>query len=118
MELLGRFRTVAERHVKEGNLLAGERLWEVVQSPDGTTLLTIRSTRWAADSVECAFDATTGALTCAPGPAIAAPTLVFQILPDAPGMVRRGGVECTIDEAVNLVLDELVWTDLPGGEES
>jgi hypothetical protein len=34
------------------------------------------------------------------------------------GIVRRGGVECTIDDAVNLILDELVWKEDAEGVES
>ena len=109
MEFWNRFRSTAEHQIVDGNAEAGERLWEVVPSSDTGTALTIRSTRWDGDAVECAFDASTGALTCAPGPAIHAPTLVFHVLPD--GRVRRGGVDCTMDEAVNLVLGELVWVD-------
>jgi hypothetical protein len=115
MERWRQFRTLAERHIQEGNLVAGERLWEVVPADDDSWL-TIRSTRWAADSVECVFDAVTGSLTCAPGAAIAAPPFTFQVLPG--GTVRRGGVECTLDEAVNLVLDELVWKEEAEGVES
>jgi hypothetical protein len=115
MERWRRFRTIAERHIEEGNLVAGERLWEIIAADD-SRWLTIRSTRWAADSVECVFDASTGSLTCAPGAAISAPPLTFQVLPG--GLVRRGGVECTIDEAVNLVLDELVWKEEAEGVES
>ena len=99
-----------------GQSIAGERLWEIVQSGDPAAALTIRSTRWAADSVDCVFDVSTGSLTCAPGAAIAAPALTFQVLPS--GIIRRGGMECTIDEAVNLVLDELVWKEEAEGVES
>ena len=113
-----RFRCLAERHIEEGNLVAGERLWEIVPSPDESAALTIRSTRWTSDSVECAYDASTGALTCAPGTAIVAPTLTFHVCTDDPGMFRRGGVDCTVDEAVALVLDELVWFESSEGNES
>jgi hypothetical protein len=116
MERWRQFRALAQRHIDEGNLVAGERIWEIVQSGDPATWLTIRSTRWAADSVDCVFDVSTGSLTCAPGAAIAAPPLTFQVLPG--GIVRRGGVECTIDEAVNLILDELVWKEEAEGVES
>jgi hypothetical protein len=106
-----RFRSLAEHHITEGNLTAGEQLWEVVQSDEASNLLIIRSTRWTADSIECALDLKSGALTCAPGSAICTGPLKFQLVQDKPGMVRRRGKEFTIDEAVQLVLSELVWVD-------
>jgi hypothetical protein len=106
-----RFRGLAERYIEEGNVVAGERLWEVVPSPQPATVLTIRSTRRAGDSVECAFDASTGAIVCAPGPAVPAATVTFHAHPDLPGKVRRGELICTVDEAINLILDELVWDE-------
>lgn len=116
-EIWQRFRCLAEQRIGEGNLEAGERLWEVVHSPLATTALTIRSTRWTADAIECVLDVEAGALTCAPGEALAAAPWNFQVVPHSRGMVRRGGVDFTIDQAVNVILDELVWLDA-GGEES
>jgi hypothetical protein len=106
-----RFRSVAECRVDEGNCTAGERLWEVVPSQDPEAALTIRSTRWVADTMECAFDLASGALTCAPGEAIGATPLTFQVLP---GRLRRGSRDYTVEEAVSLVLDKLVWDDEQG----
>jgi hypothetical protein len=108
-DIWDRFRSSAEHHVGEGNLEAGERLWEIVDSSEAA--LTIRSTSWTADAIECALDIESGKLTCAPGQAIPAAPLTFQVVRDRAGTFRRGGVEYTIDEAVNLILDELVWVD-------
>jgi hypothetical protein len=108
-DIWAQFRCAAEHHIGEGNLEAGERLWEIVDcSGPG---LTIRSTNWSTDAIECALDFENGRLTCAPGMAIPNAALTFQVLRDKPGMFRRGGVDYTIDEAVNLILDELVRVD-------
>ena len=102
-EIWDRFRCSAGRHVDEGNLEAGERLWEIVDPPEAGGVLTIRSTSLSADSIECALDIESGNLTCA--------SMIFQVLRDQSGMFRRGGKDYTIDEAVNLILDELVRVD-------
>jgi hypothetical protein len=102
-DLWDQFRCSAGRHVDEGNLEAGERLWEIVDPPESGGVLTIRSTSLPADAIECALDVESGHLTCA--------TMTFQVLRDQPGMFRRGGIDYTIDEAVNLILDELVRVD-------
>jgi len=110
------FRCLTEHHVDEGNFVAGERLWEVVPSDEPADVLTIRSTRSIAHAIECAFDDSCGALTCAPGAAIAVRPLTFQVLPELPGIVRCDGRDYTVDEAVNRVLDELVWDDADQGD--
>jgi hypothetical protein len=110
-DIWDRFRSSAEHHVGEGNLEAGERLWEIVDCSAAAAALTIRSTSWTADAIDCALDFESGNLTCAPGQAIPAAPLTFQVVRERPGIFRRGGVEFTIDEAVNLILDELVWVD-------
>lgn len=99
-----RFRCLTEHHINEGNFVAGERLWAVVAS---SNTLTIRSTRSGAHAIECAFDDASGRLTCAAG----ADPLAFRVLLDRPGMLRFGRRNYTIAEAVNLVLDELVWDE-------
>jgi hypothetical protein len=108
-DIWDRFRCAAQHHIGEGNLEAGERLWEIVDR--SASVLTIRSTSWTSDAIECALDLESGNLTCAPGQAIPAAPLTFQVVRDRAGTFRRGGMEFTIDEAVNLILGELVWVE-------
>ena len=104
VDLWTRFRCLTQRQVDEGNFVAGERLWEVVPS---SNTLTIRSTCSGAHAIECAFDDASGRLTCTAG----AGPLAFRVIPDRPGMLRCRGRNYTLAEAVNLILDELIWDE-------
>lgn len=109
--LWDRFQCLAEQRVSEGNLTAGERLWEVVRSSGPAPRLTIRSTRHRADFVECSLDLESGVLTCKAGSAINADPLHFQLLEGTHDMLRRDVGDCTADQAIALILDELVWIE-------
>ena len=79
-----RFQSLAEGRIHKGNLVAGERLWELVKSPDPGRRLTIRSSSDPADFVECSLDTSAGVLTCRPGSAIECDALVFRLPPIPP----------------------------------
>jgi len=100
------FQSLAEGRVKEGNLVAGERLWEVVKPPDRASRLIIRSSSNPDDCVECSLDA--GILTCQPGSAIECDSLVFRLAGDTAGMVLADEHRFTLDQALTMMLDQLV----------
>jgi hypothetical protein len=102
-----RFQSLAEVRVQEGNLVAGERLWHIVKSPDVVQALIIQSTRHPADFVECSLDGQSRVLTCRQGSAIGSGVLSFQ-LPEAP-LPAEG--RCTVEQALGLILDQLVWLE-------
>jgi hypothetical protein len=99
-----RFQNLAEIRVQEGNLLAGERLWQIVKSPDVMQALIIQSTRHPADFVECSVDRQARVLTCRSGSAIGSGILSFS-------MREASESECTIEQALGLILDQLTWAD-------
>jgi hypothetical protein len=103
------FQSLAEGRVNEGNLVAGERLWELVKSPDPAGRLIIRSSSEPADCVECSLDA--GVLTCRPGPAIECDALVFRVAADTAGMLLADEPRFTLDQALTMILDQLVSID-------
>lgn len=104
-----RFQRLAEDLIGEGNFLAEERLWEVRMS--GPMSITISSVQWEGNAIECTFDPDAGSLRCCPGAVIGHKPLVFDVVPDQNGILRRCGADLTLEEAVQLVLDELVWMD-------
>jgi hypothetical protein len=106
-----RFRFLAACRVQEGNLVAGERLWEIVDSSGGAPLFTIQSTTDANDSLECSLDPQTGVLNCRPGPSIKTSALRFELPGGTGGQLRRDGADCTLDQAIALLLDQLVWVE-------
>ena len=114
--LWDRFQCVAEQRIKEGNLLAGERLWEIGRSPGMPHTFTIRSTIDPADFLECSLDGEAGVLTCTPGSAIRADPLRFQVSGETAGALGREGRDFTLEQAIFLILDELVWIEDCGGE--
>jgi len=103
------FQSLAEGRIKEGNLVAGERLWELVKSPNSASRLIIRSSSDPDDCVECSLDA--GILTCQPGSAIERNALVFRLAGDTAGMVLADKHRFTLDQALTMVLDRLVSMD-------
>ena len=117
MELWEQFRCFAEQRVKEGNMVAGECLWEAVGYSATAPLLTIRSARNPDDALECSLDQESGILTCTPGPADAGGPWRLQLRYGGIGSAP-GGEEsaCTIYEAVDWILDELVSLEDRAGE--
>ena len=107
------FQSLAEGRVKEGNLVAGECLWELVKSPDPVGRLIIRSSSDPADSIECWLDA--GVLTCRPGSAIEGDALEFRLAGDSFGKPSDEH-RFTLEQALTMILDKLVWMDSCDGE--
>jgi hypothetical protein len=103
------FQSLAEGRVNEGNLVAGERLWELVKSPDPAGRLVIRSSSDPADSFECSLNA--GVLTCRPGSAIECDALEFRLAGDGAGMLLADEHRFTVEQALTMILDTLVSMD-------
>ena len=100
------FQSLAEGRVNEGNLVAGECLWELVKSSDPAGRLIIRSSSDPADSVECSLNA--GVLTCRPGSAIECEALEFRLAGDITGMPLADEHRFTLEQALTMILDKLV----------
>jgi|ERR1700730_9761698 hypothetical protein len=111
IESWDRFQRLAELQVQECNAVAGECLWRTATAPDRAPLFSVQSTARPGISVECSFDVEHGMLTCKPGSAIQADTLEFQFIGETVVTLRRGGGEFTLEQALGLVLDELVSVD-------
>lgn len=103
------FQSLVQGRVEEGNLVAGERFWEVLHSPGAAAALIIRSTRNAAEAVSCSFDFQGARLTCTPGCLTQRETLTFHLVPEKECRLRRGEWEGTVDQALDAILDQLVW---------
>jgi hypothetical protein len=106
-----RFQSLAEGRIHEGNLVAGERLWELVKSPHPARRLIIRSSIDPADFVECSLDPGAGVLTCRPGSAIECDDLVFRLAGDTADMLLVDDRQFTLEQALTMILDRLVWMD-------
>ncbi len=106
-----RFRSLAGRRVEEGNILCGERLWVVAAQPGAAQPLTIRSTSDPTDLVECSLDLESGVVTCIPGAAIRAGALQFETLGATTACLRSDGALYSVEQALDMVLDELVWME-------
>ena len=105
------FQSLAEARVNEGNLVAGERLWELVKLPDPAGRLIIRSSNDPDHFVECSLHA--GVLTCRPGSAIECDALVFRFAGDTAGMLLADEHRFTLEQALTIILDQLVSMDSP-----
>jgi len=110
------FQSLAEARVLEGNIVAGERLWEVVKSADLGGVLIIQSTRRPANSVKCSVNARERLLTCQSGSAFGQPVLAFYVRGGSTVQLCCGQGEFTLHEALSQVLDQLVWTEESGIE--
>ena len=106
-------RRLAEQRVSEGNIVAGERLWELVPSSSEELQFTIRSIRDQSDSIECLLDPETGVLTCKTGAVINGESLTFQLLGGTCWKMQCAGKNCTIDEVIARMLDQLIWIEDP-----
>ncbi len=102
---------LAEQRVSECNIVAGELLWELVRSSSGGMQFTIRSARDQSDSIDCSLDRETGVLTCAPGAGINAESLTFQVLGATCWTLQSASEDCTVDQAVARMLDQLIWIE-------
>ena len=116
MDFWDRFQCLTEQRVKEANFVAAERLWEIGKAAGAAQTLTIRSTIDPSNFLECSLDAEAGVLTCRQGSALKVDSLRFQLLGGTVDMLRREGRDCTLDQAITLILDELVWIDECLGE--
>jgi hypothetical protein len=106
-----RFQSLAESRIHEGNLVAGERLWELLKSPDPRGRLIIRSSRDPAVFIECSFDPGAGILTCRLGSAIECDALAFRLAGDTVGMLWVDERQFRPEQALTMILDQLVWMD-------
>ena len=107
-EFWKRFHQMTEQRVVEGNVLAGERLWEIPSTPCGPFSFTIRSTIDPSDFVECSLDAEASVVTCRPEPVIKAGPLAFRLTGAAGQPLQHDTEECTVEQAIGLMLDRLV----------
>jgi hypothetical protein len=108
IRLWNRFQDVAEARVREGNLVAGEPLWEILKSPGAAGELIIRSIQRPATCVECRLNLRESVLT---SKCTGAPALRFELRGEG---VRAPGTENArigIEQIVTLILDQLVWVD-------
>lgn len=110
-EFWKRFHRMTEQRVVEGNVLAGERLWEIGSTPCVPLSFTIRSTIDPSDFLECSLDAEAGVVTCRPGPSIKAGTLAFRLTGAAVQPLQHDTEECTVEQAI-----DSCWTDWSGSE--
>lgn len=97
----GPARRLAECRVEESNILAGERLWDIVEVPGPGQSLVIRSTRRPGGFLDCSLDSDAGTVTCRPGPAVDSAPLTFQLAE------RRADLPCALKQFIVLILDEL-----------
>jgi hypothetical protein len=120
MAAWSRIRFLSQQRIQEGNAVAGECLWTLTEGDPEAKCFTIGHIRSGEDYIECSLDPETWILTCKPGPARESGALVFEIIAGSSASVRHDGRDRSVDEAVTLILDELVrhgrWED--GGPSS
>jgi hypothetical protein len=102
------FQREVEIRVRECNTLADEPLWVVSGAGGPLRRLTVQSAARSGDRIDCSFDAQRGILVCSPGPDVRARRLQFRL---SNGRLSLDGREYRIEEALRLVLDELVCVD-------
>jgi len=108
-EFWERFHRMTEQRVVEGNVVAGERLWEIERTPCVPLSFTIRSTIDPSDFVECSLNVEASVVTCRPGPVIKGGPLAFRLTGAALQALQHHTEECTVEQAIGLILDRLVW---------
>lgn len=113
-----RFRSLSQQRIQEGNVVAGERLWTLVDAAAGVPGFTIVHAGCSEDSVVCSLDLASWTLTCTPGPTAGCAALTFALTGRSRIRLRHEGRERTLDEAVTLILDALVRTYGPAETEA
>ena len=103
-----RFQSEVELRVRECNAIAGEPLWVMSGMSAPIRRLTVASATRPGNRMDCSFEIGRGILVCAPGPGVRAKRLRFRF---TEGVLLLDGREYSIDEALRLVLDELVCID-------
>ena len=103
-----RFGRELEARVRECNAVAGEPLWVTSRTGGPLGDFRVESATRSGDRVECSFDLERGILVCAPGPGVRAKRLRFQW---REANLLLNGREYDFDQALRLVLDQLVWID-------
>jgi len=91
-------------------------MWALTHEDARIPCFTIGRTLSGDNYVECSLDVETWLLTCKPGPAGGSSALIFEILAGSSAALRHAGSDRSIEEAVTLILNELVR--LAGGEET
>ena len=109
-----RFQHLAAVRVRECNIVAGEELWITTGAADPIPTVVVVSTTCSQNRVECSFDPDRRILACKPGPALRIEPHQFEWIAETGDILRRESREFTLDEAVNLLLDELVCTENAG----
>jgi len=103
-----RFQRELEICVRECNAIAGEPLWVISGTGGLLCRVAVESAASSGDRIECSFDVERGILVCAPGPRVRAKRLRFRWID---GKLLLDGRECEMQQALRLVLDELVCID-------
>jgi hypothetical protein len=103
-----RFQHEMEFRVRECNAIAGEPLWVISGTGGSPVRFRVESAARSGDRIDCSFDLERGVLVCAPGPGVRARRLRFQWVD---GKLLRDGREYDVEQALRLVLDELVCID-------
>jgi hypothetical protein len=103
-----RFHRELELRVQECNAIAGEPLWVITGTAGPLRRVTVESAASPCDRIECSFDVDRGILVCAPGPGVRARRLRFRW---NDGKLLLDGREYDLQDALRLVLDELVCID-------
>lgn len=104
------FQDLAKHLIDEGNTIAGERLWSLVTTSGPSPKFTIGCSKAKDDRVECSLNMETGVVTCKPGPASDRAPFRFEFMPDPGGKLWGWGKAWSLEEALAMILGELVWT--------
>jgi hypothetical protein len=102
------FQAELAARVGECNAIADEPLWTVSAAGDPIYQIVVARRGIPGERVECVFHAAAGVLICTPGPAVNARPLQFEYGPET---WTVNGCACSPEEAIRLVLDELVTSD-------
>jgi hypothetical protein len=107
MAAWSRIRSLSQKRIHEGNAVAGERLWTLTGNPE-VTCFTIGHVGPGEEYIECSLDLETWILTCRPGRAREGGVLLFESMAGSSASLRHAGSDRSVEEAVTLILDELV----------
>jgi len=100
MDAWVRFRSLSRQRIQEGNLVAGEAVWRVVEADAAGPRFAIGCARSGEVRVECRLDMETWMVTCKVAAKKGA-VVTFDL-------TER---ERSLEEAVRLMLDSLAWEE-------